>query len=393
MARGQLPSNRLNHKHCRDDHWTQTQIMPLDRLIAAFLALVVALPLYARAETDEVPPLPDRKPAHVETPVLPGDQPTIPWTDAEITAAKADCDKALKGIALDYEALPPIKEGVCGAPAPILVKSIGGDPKVAIDPPATMTCALAAGLASWLKNKVQPEAKAQLATEVVKLKNASSYVCRNRYGGADTPLSEHALANALDVSEFVFASGAHVTVLDGWPRAATVASNPPAPSGSASTSGSITKVAQVATPTSLPVAARESAIFLTRIKANPFELPVLPKQAKPPKVTPVVRAAPAGESLAAKAKSNPFVVPAAAEQSAPDASGPAPQPGTSQASATAQDAAPKETLAERESIFIKEVHDDACEVFGTTLGPEANDAHKNHFHLDMKARRHAGLCD
>ncbi|MGA7327903.1 MAG: extensin family protein, partial [Rhodomicrobium sp.] len=27
-----------------------------------------------------------------------------------------------------------------------------------------------------------------------------------------------------------------------------------------------------------------------------------------------------------------------------------------------------------------------------TLGPEANESHKNHFHLDMKERRHP-LCD
>ncbi|HBR27169.1 MAG TPA: extensin, partial [Rhizobiales bacterium] len=53
-----------------------------------------------------------------------------------------------------------------------------------------------------------------------------SYSCRNRYGSATTPLSEHALANALDVSDFVFASGDHITVLDGWPRLATVPAPP-----------------------------------------------------------------------------------------------------------------------------------------------------------------------
>jgi hypothetical protein len=37
--------------------------------------------------------------------------------------------------------------------------------------------------------------------------------------------------------------------------------------------------------------------------------------------------------------------------------------------------------------FVKHVHDEACHEFGTVLGPEANDAHKNHFHLDMKERR------
>ena len=103
--------------------------------------------------------------------------------DAEISAAKTACDAALKGVAIDYQPLPPIQEGICGTPAPILVKSIGSDPAVAIDPPATMNCALAAGLAKWLEAKVQPEANAVLHTKVVKLRNATSYSCRNRYGG------------------------------------------------------------------------------------------------------------------------------------------------------------------------------------------------------------------
>ena len=51
---------------------------------------------------------------------------------------------------------------------------------------------------------------------MVKLHNATSYACRNRYGGETTPLSEHALANALDVSDFVFQSGQKVTVLASW---------------------------------------------------------------------------------------------------------------------------------------------------------------------------------
>jgi hypothetical protein len=366
--------------------------MTLDRYLCLVLALLVSLPLTARAGTDEVPPLPVRKPAHVEAPVLPGDQPTIPWTDAEIDAAKAECDKLLKGVALDYEALPPIKEGICGAPAPILVKSIGSDPKVAIDPPATMTCPLAAGLYGWLKDKVQPEAKAKLATQVVKLKNASSYVCRNRYGGTTTPLSEHALANALDVSDFVFASGDHITVLDGWPRVDTATEDAPKPSGVASMTGSITKVSQAVTPMSLPVAVR--AVVLAN--ANPFVMPKPPQEAKPPAARPVAANVPAAptESIVATTKSNPFVAPApevkvstaTPQSSAPQAAAPAPD-------ALPQDTPASDTLALRKSAFIKDVHDEACHVFGTTLGPAANEAHKNHFHLDMKARRHAGFCE
>jgi len=360
--------------------------MTLGRLSTGLLALLAALPLAARAETDAVPPLPERKPAHVEGPVLPGDQPTVPWTEAEIAKAKADCDKLLSGVALDYEPLSPIKEGLCGAPAPILVKSIGSDPKVVIDPPATISCPLAAALSRWLKDKVQPEAKARLGTEVVKLANASSYVCRNRYGGADTPLSEHALANALDVSDFVFASGQRLTVLDNWPGVASAPATSAAKEEKPSAvTGSITTAAQATTPTALVVAARDGAVLLTRIKANPFEKPAPPAVAKPPAPRP---GAAADVSVAAKVKSNPFVAPA--EAATPKAGAPRAQPPQA---LSPQGEQMGQTLAEREALFMKTVHDEACGVFGTTLGPAANEAHKNHFHLDMKARRHAGLCD
>ena len=84
------------------------------------------------------------------------------------------------------------------------------------------------------------------AREVVALRNATSYSCRNRYGGAKTPLSEHALANALDVAEFILASGEHVTVLDSWPK--TAAPPPvPEPKPERSESGSATSPAKTAT--------------------------------------------------------------------------------------------------------------------------------------------------
>ncbi len=341
---------------------------PIASLAFAFL---LTFPVYAQAETDEVPPLPQRNPARLgepiaKAPVLPGDQPTVPWTDQEIADAKAECAKALSGVALDYEPLPPIKEGICGAPAPILVKSIGSDPKVAIDPPATMTCPLARGLSLWLSKTVQPDAKALLSMQVVKLRNASSYVCRNRYGGTDTPLSEHALANALDVSDFVFASGEHITVLE---NAATV---------------------------------RGDKLVVTKISTNPFVLsatpamvtvlrpPAVKAKAPPVALTSLTSSSGSNTTEVAKVRANPFVSP---DASAEASSGDAAAADTAAPSEPDDDAGPQPpTLSERESEFVRTVHDDACHTFGTVLGPEANEAHKNHFHLDMKARRHSAFC-
>ena len=330
---------------------------PLVRLtIALLVAFLLALPVCAQAETDEVPPPPERNPARVpaapvaEAPVLPGDAAPVAWTDVEVANAKRDCAKMLAGVTLEYEALPPIKEGICGAPAPILVKSVGG---VAIDPAAIMTCALASGLGTWINKTLQPQAKAILGTQVVKLHNATSYACRNRYGGETTPLSEHALANALDISEFVFESREKVTVLGSWPRVAAVA--PPLPLLNP------THVAVVATGSIAPVPAGQR------------------KQAEAIKNAEIIEVTRAKATT--DAKTNPFVLPKAVVK-APPLAPPA-------------EATPPEdqSLSDRKGEFVKSVHDDACNIFGTVLGPEANEAHKNHFHFDMKARRRTSFCE
>ena len=43
--------------------------------------------------------------------------------------------------------------------------------------------------------------------------------------------------------------------------------------------------------------------------------------------------------------------------------------------------------------FLRAVHAAACHIFGTTLGPEANEAHRNHFHVDMAERKYKKICD
>jgi peptidoglycan hydrolase-like protein with peptidoglycan-binding domain len=245
------------------------------------------------AATEEIP-LPERNPARSglakQAPLAPGQMATIPWTEAEIAEAKAKCSEALSSLTLDYEALQPMKEGLCGAPAPILLKSLGQDPEVTLDPPATVTCNLARALSAWLNESIQPHAKALFNSPVTKL-HVGSYTCRNRNGGADLPLSEHALANALDISDFVLGSGERIAVVDSWPS-----DNPPLP---------------------MPNPGRVSTSFMKRASAS---------------------------------------------------------------------------LDKPERAFLKSVRDDACDIFGTVLGPGADEAHKSHLHLDMKHRRGASLC-
>jgi len=323
-----LAFNFGNHKR-RPDRLLDRGAMRLSVLasIALFAALI---PCGGQAQSDLPPPLPERNPLRPGAPVppkplAPAEFQTEPWTAAEVTAATDACKTLLASVTLDYEQLAPIKEGVCGAPAPILLRSVGNDPKVEINPPATISCPLAKALSVWLSKIVQPEAKALLGSEVVGLHNATSYACRNRNGGAETPLSEHALANALDVSEFKLASGDSITVLKGWPRAVPP---PPAP---------------------LPNPVRDETVARS---ASPEAEAVEPARALPSAITP------------AKAE------PADPPSPPPVALEPTPDP---------------------KSAFLKLVHDRACQEFGTVLGPDANDAHKDHFHLDQKQRR-SGFC-
>jgi len=306
--------------------------------LLAVVALCACAPALAASVEGDAPPLPDRNPlrqtspvaAPVKPPPLPGEQPTVPWTEAEIEAAKVKCKELLTGDPLDYKQMPPIKEGICGTPAPVLLRAVGTDEKVVINPPATMSCPMADVLGEWLRDTVQPEARKLFGSPVVKIQNASSYVCRNRYGGSTTPLSEHALANAFDVSEFVLANGTRITVLDDWPK---VVETPPAP------------------------------------EANPKRVSNANEngEAQKPKAS--------GKAKGGATKTS-AVTAAKAEPDAP----PSPPPVAKE-----PDESPK-------SKFVTFLHEDACRRFGTVLGPDANAAHKNHFHLDMKTRRR-GFCE
>jgi Extensin-like protein C-terminus len=53
----------------------------------------------------------------------------------------------------------------------------------------------------------------------------------------------------------------------------------------------------------------------------------------------------------------------------------------------------KTTSADVRLDFLRGVHAAACRRFGTVLGPEANHAHKNHFHIDMAQRAHGTICE
>lgn len=137
---------------------------------------------------------------------------TAPPAAAETDAAFQGCLAALRGARVRFEPLAPIAENACGAPRPLSVTAIGG---IAVQPAATMRCPTALALARWTSEVVEPAATLHLGATVSALDVAASYVCRMRRteSGGSVRLSEHALANAVDVPRVRLAEGAVVPVM------------------------------------------------------------------------------------------------------------------------------------------------------------------------------------
>ncbi len=158
----------------------------------------------------QIIPIPRQKPI-----VKPAEPPqTTGWPDAVVRSEQAACQSLLNNLEIKWTQQPPLgQQGGCGAPAPIEAASIDG---VELVPPAIVTCGMAAALHEWISGAVQPRAKEVLGTSVVTIHTAASYVCRSRNNVNGAKLSEHAKANALDMSGFSFAKGKAVSVEDGW---------------------------------------------------------------------------------------------------------------------------------------------------------------------------------
>jgi hypothetical protein len=218
------------------------------------------------------------------------------WSDAEIIAGLQECVRLLAPTGAEVEVSKPIRNGRCGTPAPVLLKRIAG---VELTPPAVVNCRLAARLDHWMKDTVQPAAEEMLGGRITRITTASAYACRQRIGTSGDRLSEHSLANALDISAFVMGDGPPIDVLTNWG----------------------------------PTARDRQA------------------QAKSEKTT-------------SGADTRPI-----------------------------RDAEQVDATSTSKARFLRRMHAGACTMFGTVLGPEANEAHRDHLHLDLAPRKHSAFCE
>jgi hypothetical protein len=322
------------------------------------------------------------------------EKPADKWSDAEIADAKAHCAVILQRIHAVYAAHEPIKEGACGAPAPIELISIGQNPEVSFSPPPVVRCDLAEALVNWLENDLQPLARKHFGAPIIKIETMSDYSCRNAYGRKTTKLSEHGLANAVDIGAFVMASAKSVSVLDDWgttqrelaeiakekaaaeKRTAELAAAEKAQQTNLASGGKAAAAAPPVAPTASNLGAPAAGLARSTIVDGV------------PKVTVTLPGASISAGKMASNASEPARL-----------GGPAPGPDKARAGKSQRKnmaAVNKETASDpgtEDQVFLHEAHVAACHLFGTTLGPEANADHRNHFHVDMAPRKFTKICD
>ena len=273
-----------------------------------------------------------------------------PWSPQEIEQALARCAALLKGLHVVAVAEAPIREGPeCGTAAPMKLVSVGRSPQVAMSPPPTVTCDMIATLSRWLERDVQPLARKHLGAPVIRIETMSSYSCRNAYGRSRSKLSEHGKANALDIGAFVTARGQAAMVVADWG------------------------------PTARQVAARAAA---AKAEAEAKALASAPNPQPNSGAAPVTAISIPGVTV---------LFPGGSQEPSPGLGlVPPNRLGGPKSSASAAPAG----LPEAKMDFLRAAHGTACKLFNTVLGPEANNAHENHFHVDMAERvKSTKICE
>jgi hypothetical protein len=341
---------------------------------------------------DPMPPLPERKTAKDAAPV------PQTWSEQEIAEAQARCTQILSKINVVAVHQPPIREGKdgkCGNAAPIRLLSLGRKPRVTFSPPALVNCEMAAALYKWVTGDVQRLAKKHLGERIAKVEVMSDYSCRASAGRHTGRLSEHAYVDALDIRGFVTESGKVTDVIDTWgPTQRDIAAQIAADQAAGAKADAIKE------------AAIRAAADMAGQK-NLKDAKSKPGDTRAPAAVASTLGTP-GSGLAKRTRANgveriTVTLPGATQHKPLEI---AARLGGPQAAKRYQDPPSRVAILPPQSIaiptpgpraqFLRAAHDAACRIFGTTLGPEANEAHRNHFHVDMaerKVKNYEHICD
>lgn len=123
------------------------------------------------------------------------------------------CLADLRSAGAKFELLPDrVFSPGCSAVSSVKLIAVG----IPVTNLGAVRCGLAVPFTQWVQTAVQQAARAWLDNPVAKIESFGSYACRPVNGMAGNKLSEHASANAVDISGFVLTNGRRITVKQDW---------------------------------------------------------------------------------------------------------------------------------------------------------------------------------
>lgn len=101
---------------------------------------------------------------------------------------------------------------VCSVSGAVRISAIAGAP---LSSPATVTCPVALQLATLHQETVQPSAELRFGRRVTRIDHLGTYNCRPMRGFKNL-YSEHAFANAIDISGYQLSGGFSINLKSDW---------------------------------------------------------------------------------------------------------------------------------------------------------------------------------
>jgi len=140
----------------------------------------------------------------------------VDWQLAELKHYRGLCRRVIEASEnITARRIPPRKlDNGCGWTNAVRVSRLAGA-RIGIN---RVSCEVAAGLALWVAHEVQPLATKIFGHKVAAVRNFGTYSCRNMIGSRiwRNRRSEHATANAIDISGFTLADGTTISVRRDW---------------------------------------------------------------------------------------------------------------------------------------------------------------------------------
>ncbi len=182
-------------------------------VLTAFVSSVIFLSAHAVHGQTPIPREKPKSSAPATAPVEPS--PNAQEEAAALEASHQACLTKLKaaGIAFSQPAAVASEQEGCGIPFPVQISAVrDGNAEIKLPGTPVLTCEFALRFSAWATNAAAPIIAVTSGAALSAIATGPGYQCRRRNRSKTGKVSEHALGNAIDISEFVLSNGTRIGI-------------------------------------------------------------------------------------------------------------------------------------------------------------------------------------